>query len=555
LKSKAGFMKIIKKSTGHQRAEEKLQNSENKLKIQNKIADIFLTRTDNEMYEEILNVVLNIMESKFGVFGYIDKKGALVCPSITKDIWNQCQVEGKAIIFPENTWGDSIWGNGLRTRKSAYSNKSFKVPKGHLPVDNCLTAPIVYHDKSIGLFMVANKRTDYTEPDKQKLEVIAEQVAPVLYARLEKNRAEKELRSERDKFQGILAAMGEGMYIVNQDNIVEYQNNILKQRFGDTIGKKCHKVYLHSDQPCKGCLLDEVIKTGKILNSECVAADGRNYDISFSRFTDVDGSIKALALAKDVTEKKKLQTETIRAAHLASLGELASGVAHEINNPINGIINYAQILKDQYHEQGQNGIRCDEEIPNRIIKEGDRIAKIVKNLLSFARNRKNEHSPAHVQDIFSDTLGLIKTQIIKDGIKISVDFPSDLPMVKARSQEIQQVFLNILSNAQYALNEKFPGSHEDKTLQIRGETIDLEGQIYVRTIFYDRGVGISANILDKISDPFFSTKPQGEGTGLGLSVSHGIIKEHGGKLRFESVEGEYARVVVDIPVDNGWELK
>ena len=541
---------IARDITKRKRAEDALRESEDKLKIQNQIADIFLTRTDNEMYEEILNVVVNVMASKFGVFGYIDKKGALVCPSMTKDIWDQCQVEDKDIIFPEDTWGDSIWGNGLRTGKSAYSNKSFKVPEGHLPVDRCLTVPIVFRDKSIGLFIVANKRTDYTEPDKQKLEVIAEQLAPVLYARLEKKRAEKKLRTERDKFQGIIAVLGEGMYIVNHDYIIEYQNNILKERFGDITGKKCHKVYRHSDRPCKECRLNEVIKTGEILNSEFVAADGRNYDVNFSPFTDMDGSIKALALAKNVTEKKRLQAETMRVKHLAALGELASGIAHEINNPINGIINYAQILKDQYHEQGQNRIRSDEDIPNRIIKEGDRIAQIVKNLLSFARDRKNEYSPALVKDILSDTLGLVKTQIIKDGIKISVDFPSDLPRVKARSREIQQAFLNILSNARYVLNEKFPGSHEDKVLEIRGETIELEGQMYVRTTFYDKGVGISADILDKICNPFFSTKPQGKGTGLGLSISHGIIKNHGGRLWFESVEGEYTRVMVDIPVDS-----
>lgn len=362
--------------------------------------------------------------------------------------------------------------------------------------------------------------------------------------------AKELLQTERDKLQGIIAALGEGMYIVNRDYIIEFQNDILKKRFGDLAGKKCYKVYMHSDRPCNKCRLNEVIKTGNILNSELVAADGRNYDINFSPFTDAGGSVKVLMLAKDVTEKKRFQAETIRAGHLAALGELASGVAHEINNPINGIINYAQILKDRLREQNEN-----DEIPIRIIKEGDRIAKIVKNLLSFARDRKNEHSPAQVRNILSDALGLTEIHLIKDGTRFSVDFPSDLPRVKARSQEIQQVFLNILSNARYALNEKFSGSHEDKVLEIKGETVKIEGQLHVRTTFYDSGAGISADIMDRISDPFFSTKPKGEGTGLGLSISHGIIKAHEGKLRFESVEGEYTKVIVDIPVDNGWKLE
>jgi len=182
--------------TERKQAEKSLLESEKKLRIQNQIANIFLTKSDEDMYGEILSIVLDIMESKFGVFGYIDEQGDLVCPSMTRDIWDQCQISDKTIVFPENTWGESIWGNGLRTGLSAYSNKPFKVPEGHVPVDRCLTAPITYQRKSIGLLTVANKSNDYTEPDKQLLEEIAEHVAPVLNARIEKERSDKALREK-----------------------------------------------------------------------------------------------------------------------------------------------------------------------------------------------------------------------------------------------------------------------------------------------------------------------------------------------------------------------
>ncbi|MBW2063154.1 MAG: PAS domain-containing sensor histidine kinase, partial [Deltaproteobacteria bacterium] len=214
------------------------------------------------------------------------------------------------------------------------------------------------------------------------------------------------------------------------------------------------------------------------------------------------------------------------------------------------IISIAEMLKDQCIEKGEN-----DEIPTRIIKEGDRIAEIAKNLLSFARDRKEEHSPTNIQDILSDSFGLVERQIIKDGIKLSTVVPSDLPQIKARSREIQQVFLNIISNARYALNKKFPGFHEDKTLEIKGEIKGIEGKRNVRLTFSDHGVGIPENIMDKICNPFFSTKPRGEGTGLGLSISHGIIKSHGGRLTFQSVPGEYARVIIDLPVNNAREVK
>jgi len=359
----------------------------------------------------------------------------------------------------------------------------------------------------------------------------------------EQKRTQEELRSERDKLRAMLAALGEGMSIINHDFVIEYQNKVLKERFGDRVGEKCYSVFMKSNKPCEFCCLNEVIETGKIKQIEVVAADGRTYQLSSSSFTDVDGEVKLIEMARDVTEKKALEAEVMRAGHLASIGELAAGVAHEINNPINGIINYAQILLDQSDREGEEA-----EILSRIIKEGDRIADIVKNLLIFARDQKEEFDQVFIQEIIDDVFGLVKRQILKDGIQLKVDIPPHLPKIKAVRRQIQQVFLNILSNARYALNQKYPGAHENKVLKISCEMIQIEGRRYVRTTFYDQGTGIPADVLDKICNPFFSTKPPGEGTGLGLSISHGIIRDHEGRLRFESVEGEYTKVTVDLPV-------
>ena len=359
----------------------------------------------------------------------------------------------------------------------------------------------------------------------------------------------RELRSERDKFQGMLSALGEGVDIVNRNRIVEYQNQVLLMRFGYRIGEKCHTAYMQLAEPCEHCPIHEAVERHKAEPIEVVAADQRNYEISFSPFTDTDGEIKVIRLIRDITKRKVLQLEAMRAGHLAALGELAAGVAHEINNPINGIINYAQILVDQ-----TDGSAEETEIPERIIKEGNRIANIVKNLLSFARDQRMEHSLALPKDILADSLGLVEKQILKDGINLKVDVPDTLPKIRARSQQIQQVFLNILSNARYVLNEKFVGSHKDKILKIRGEAAKVDEQDIVRLTFYDSGTGIPRHILDKVCDPFFTTKPKGEGTGLGLSISYGIVKDHGGRLWLQSVEGEYTRVIVDLPVDNKWRI-
>jgi two-component system NtrC family sensor kinase len=233
----------------------------------------------------------------------------------------------------------------------------------------------------------------------------------------------------------------------------------------------------------------------------------------------------------------------MQADRLSTIGELAAGVAHEINNPINGIINYAQMLIDQ--TQGPGG---ENDIPQRIIKEGERIASIVNNLIKFSKDRRENLRPIPIQTPLDGVLDLVGTQMQKDGIRISVKLPPDLPQALINSQQIQQVFLNLLSNTRYALNQKYPGDHPGKTLTISGKKIiSDQGRPQIRLNFRDAGIGIPKAFLDKIFNPFFTTKLADKGTGLGLSISRKIIQDHGGNLWLESREGKYTSAIVELP--------
>ena len=235
--------------------------------------------------------------------------------------------------------------------------------------------------------------------------------------------------------------------------------------------------------------------------------------------------------------------EAMQAAHLASVGELAAGVAHEINNPINGIINYAQVL---LNECSPGSLETD--IGGRIVKEGERIADIVKSLLSFTREGRDDKWPTRIDEVLKESLLLTQAQIRKESIRLSIDLPDDLPEVNANFQQIQQVILNIISNARYALNEKYPARHENKAIEIVGEKVLVDCREHVCITFVDHGVGIPAERLAMLTKPFFTTKPLGRGTGLGLSISQRILQDHDGRLTFDSVEGEYTRVTVELPV-------
>ncbi len=255
--------------------------------------------------------------------------------------------------------------------------------------------------------------------------------------------------------------------------------------------------------------------------------------------------IGILGVFWDITEKVALQMEAIRNRHLVALGELAAGVGHEINNPMTGIINCAQILSNKSKEGS-----TEKDIANRIINEGNRVANIVHSLLSFAMSgkRKGKKSIVGVDDILLDTFILTDAQLREEGIKVKLNIPQKLSKIVAYPQQIQQVFLNIISNARYALNQKYPETHDNKILEVLGEVIIMDNNPYIKVTFYDHGTGIPANIIDKVLDPFFTTKSRHKGTGLGLSISHSIIKNHGGKILIDSVEGEYTKIIITLPV-------
>lgn len=229
---------------------------------------------------------------------------------------------------------------------------------------------------------------------------------------------------------------------------------------------------------------------------------------------------------------------------MAAVGELAAGVAHEINNPMNGIINYAQMLVNRIRDH-----REVRDIARNIVKEGDRVAAIVASLLSFARRDSDRRTVTSVERLLSESLTLIGAQMRNEGIVVDVNIPPDLPAVLCVEHEVQQVFINVLNNARYALNRKYaaatPG--DGKRIEITAAEEDVGGRRFVRVKIRDFGIGIPADILDKVTHPFFSTKPKGEGTGLGLSISSDIILKNAGQLVIESREGEYTMVNIDLP--------
>ncbi len=263
-----------------------------------------------------------------------------------------------------------------------------------------------------------------------------------------------------------------------------------------------------------------------------------------------EGTVEDITARRDAEQAKEhLEARLHQAQKLESIGTLASGIAHEINNPLTGIINYAQLIADR---TDNDSLR---EFARGIVEEGNRVAVIVRNLLSFSRQQKESHSRARVADIVAATLSLVGAALRKDGIDVQVETPADLPSIKCRSQQIQQVLLNLLTNARDGLNARYPGLDENKLIRVTAEKVEHDGRAWVRLAVEDHGVGIPSALLGRVFDPFFTTKPRDQGTGLGLSISYGIARDHHGTLTVESEPNVRTRFILELPADNGWDLR
>ncbi|MEK6202207.1 MAG: ATP-binding protein [Desulfobulbaceae bacterium] len=336
--------------------------------------------------------------------------------------------------------------------------------------------------------------------------------------------------------------------VVRPDGIIIEANEATLQAARKTrdevVGQGICKIIHGGRWPHIKCPLEEFLKTcsPKVEETRLPGLFGE-YSFAISPVKEKDGKIdKIMLIARELTGDEIRKVDSIRTAKLAAIGELAAGVAHEVNNPITGIINFAQILLDKY-DLDPAGI----DIVQKIMKEGDRIASITRNLISFARAGSGKREPVNPVEIVNASLALVQHQLQKDGITVVTDFPSKKSFIVAEFRQLQQVLLNLISNSRYALNARYPDFDSRKIIEISCLEKKDGGHPVCRITVKDYGTGLPQSILERIFEPFFTTKPPGEGTGLGLSISYGIIKDHGGVLRMNSILEKYTEMIIDLP--------
>ena len=362
------------------------------------------------------------------------------------------------------------------------------------------------------------------------------------------HRQQRQLRMSEERYRALFeqATDGIGLIRLSDQRVLDANKRvcqILDLPQQNCIDRDIRELFRRTSSPDLALAPNGQSSIERELTVQTARGQSRPISLAFTPLS-AGGEEMMIMSVRDLTVRKKLEAEReemqrqlYQSSKLASIGELSAGVAHEINNPLNGVINFAQLLKDEERPRSE----FEQQMIDGIIDESDRIAQIVRGLLTFARADTHELRPVHLGEAIKTSIALFGRQFEKDDITVEIDLEPDLPFVHADSSRLRQVVVNMISNAHHALKAS---SSQRKLFKIGARRV---GEI-VRVEFYDNGAGIRREDLNKVFDPFFTTRRETGGTGLGLSISFGIIRDFGGTIRVESEEGKFTRFVIELSV-------
>jgi len=415
--------------------EEILNFQQKTITLNNKIANVFLTSSEDDIFADVLDVILETLQSPFGYFGFIDNDGNLSCPSMTRNIWDKCDMPDKSIVFPKEIWG-GLWGESLKKVKTIISNQGLRLPEGHIQLKSAMAVPIIHHDELIGQFVIGNKEGGYSHYEKFLLESASSQTAPILNNLLEKEIQEKEHR--------------------------------------------------------------------------------------------------------------KMQARIEQAQKMESVGNLAGGIAHDFNNLLFPIIGMSELMLEDLEPDS-----LVYENAQEIYRAGNRAKGLVSQILSFSRQTEHEMMPVKLQKILKEVLKLCRSSI-PTNIEIEQKIQQDCGSIWANTTNLHQIAMNLITNAYHAVQDK-----NGKITVALKEIILEKNELFILFVspgkyavlsVSDNGSGMTEEIKSKIFEPYFTTKEKGKGTGLGLAVVYGIVKEFGGDIQVYSEVGSGTTFNIYLPL-------
>jgi len=356
------------------------------------------------------------------------------------------------------------------------------------------------------------------------------------------------LRIKTGELQAVFDAISDSVVIYDHFSCVQHRNRVSPSVFPmeTSIGSSCKALFHHDHEHSpESCPVEQALSGQNVQVSISLPdrfGNTRYFDVTATPIEDSNEETRALVFIRDVTDKRLNELQLLQTEKLSSIGLLAAGVAHEINNPLTSVAGYSEALLRRFRDD--RSLNDDPRLKDFkkylevIIRESYRCKGIIDSLLSFSRKSDGTVGLIDINVILDEVLELIRHRARNERIEIQTSLQTDLPMIKGDASGLRQVFLNLTMNALQAIEG--PGIIEIATAGDDGQT--------VTATISDNGCGISVEQMEQIWDPFFTTKEPGKGIGLGLPVTYNIIKMHGGNVSVESRHGKGSKFTVRLPI-------
>jgi two-component system NtrC family sensor kinase len=460
--------------------------------------------------------------------------------------------------FPIVPIGQGVVGRAFTDRRTHIAestlddtrfDKRFDAPAGY-DVRSIIAAPIYLRGHPFGVLVAINKQeSTFATADADLFASLAGTMSQGVdnwFYLKNLERGKEEIQESHNTLQAIIDGILHPIYTIDADwrvvSINATQRKRIKTETGKTVGRRCYELFFERETPCDHCRAAK-LQRGSEVTQWTVRWVGDDY---LPREWDVNAyslpgkskkTADAVIVWQDRTEERRLENSLHQAAKLSAIGQLAAGVAHEINNPLTVIKTGAEMLQDTISPDSE-----DYELVEWIANASDRATKVVRGLLDFARQSRYEFEYGSITRSLEEAIDLVSYQLRKTEIEIVEQFEPGLPDIVASWEHLKSVWVNMLMNARDALEERAEG--RTVTLVVRTASTGDHMQVLIR----DNGSGMTEEQMARIFVPFFTTKDPGRGTGLGLATCHRIIDRHGGEITVSSKKDAGTTFIIRLPL-------
>jgi PAS domain S-box-containing protein len=493
-------------------------------------------------------------ESKIGFFHFVDpdQERLILQTWSSNTLATMCTAEGKGKHYPISQAG--VWVDCFHQRRPVihqdYASLPHKkgIPEGHAPVVGELTLPIIRGELVKAIIGVGNKETSYTEEDVK----VVKELASFSIDLVERKQAEETIRKSKQEWEQTFDAMNDIVTIQDKEMRIIKANKAahetLQVESGGLEGKYCYEVFRGADHPCPECPEFVTIDTMKTYSADISHANlGKMFHVTCSPILDENGEFTHIVhLAKDITEQKKMEAELFQAHKMEAIGTLAGGIAHDFNNILAAIIGYADMANDDLPESSHT-----KNYISQVLNAGNRAKELVKQILTFSRKGQEKQQPLQPYPIIKEGLKLMRASL-PTTIDIQEQIDPDCGSIFSNPTNVHQVLLNLCTNALHAMEDE-KGILTVQLTQVELRQVDLAGiadvspGLFVELRVSDTGRGLDKATVERIFEPYFTTKGIDKGSGMGLALVHGIVQGCGGFIKVESNPDEGSTFHVYFP--------